>query len=120
MKIVFTLLLFVSFGSHAVSENHIINKAITTNCKGYVNYQLPSGHKVDCIDKDTIWHYGFAKDHKIILDRLMHIESITKQDSQIVFICSDVAECNQSADKINNFTTQNNLKSIQMSALVIP
>jgi hypothetical protein len=117
-------LLIVSFNSYAINqseyESYIINKTIVANCTGYAHYQLPSGHQIDCIDKDTIWHYGFAKDYKNILNRVIDIEAITRQNSQIVFICARKKECDASADKINTFTQENNLVSVQMSAVVIP
>ncbi|CAC9956780.1 hypothetical protein [uncultured Gammaproteobacteria bacterium] len=121
-KLVFSLLFFLSLNSHATSQseykNHVLNKVINVNCKGYAHYKLPSGHKVYCLTDKYIQTYGFAKDYKNILNRVIDIGSITDRKPHIVLICSDIAKCNQSANKINNFTKRNNLKSIQISAVV--
>ena len=123
MKYLVFFAFILSLNAHAFSqseyESYIINNTIASNCKGYAHYRLPSGHQVDCIDKDTIWHYGFAKNYKSVLDKLLHIEAITKQNSQIVFICQNKSQCDSAVNNVNRFTRNNNLESIQMSAVVI-
>jgi diaminopimelate epimerase len=123
-RLVFSLLFFLSLSSYAINQSeyqsHILNKAIDGNCKGHAHYKLHSGQKVHCLTDKYIQTYGFAKDYKNILNKVIDIASITDRNPHIVFICSDKKECNQSVDKINSFTQKNNLVSVQMSALVIP